>query len=97
MKSVTKLVSFIGLLSTTGSKIQCHKKKCRWDKIDSKKLDKLHSEKRYISKPKYGIARNIIINFSSYTLTSEEKYALSFSLNQHIPTKNNTNEIKTEF
>ena len=41
--------------------------------------------------------KNVINNFSSYTLTSEEEYALSFSLDQHIPTKNNTNNIKTEF
>ena len=73
------------------------KEKCRWEKIHNKKLDKLHSERRYTSKLKYRIVKNIINNFSSYTLTSEEKYALSFSLDQHIPTKNNTNNIKTEF
>ena len=73
------------------------KEKCRWDKIHNKKLDKLHSERRYISKPKYRIVKNITNNFSSYTLTSEEKYTLSFSLDQHIPAKNNTNNVKTEF
>ena len=73
------------------------KEKCRWDKIHNKKPDKLHSERRYISKPKNRIVKNIINNFSSYTLTSEEEYALSFSLDQHIPTKNNTSNIKTEF
>ena len=73
------------------------KEKCNWEKIHNKKLDKLHSERRYISKPKYTIVKNIINNFSSYTLTSEEEYALSFSLDQHIPTKNHTNNIKTEF
>ena len=56
------------------------KEKCNWEKIHNKKLDKLHSERRYISKPKYTIVKNIINNFSSYTLTSEEEYALSFSL-----------------
>ena len=73
------------------------KEKCNWEKIHNKKLDKLHSERRYISKPKYTIVKNTINNFSSYTLTSEEEYALSFSLDQHIPTKNNTNNVKTEF
>ena len=72
------------------------KEKCKWAKVHNKKLDKLHSERRYISKPKYSIVKNIINNFSSYTLTSEEEYALSFSLDQHIPTKNNTNNIKAE-
>ena len=73
------------------------KKKCKWEKIHNKKLDKLHSERRHISKPKYRIVKNITNNFSSYTLTSEEEFALSFSLDQHIPTKINTNNIKTEF
>ena len=73
------------------------KEKCRWDKIHNKKPDKLHSERRYISKPKNRIVKNIINNFSSYTLTSEEEYALSFSLDRNIPTKTNTNNIKTEF
>ena len=72
------------------------KEKCRWDKIHNKKLDKLHSERRYISKPKYRIVKNIINNFSWYTLTLVEEYVL-FSLDQHIPTKNNTKNIKTEF
>ena len=40
------------------------KKKWRWDKIHHKKLDKPHSERRFISKPKYGIAKNIINKFS---------------------------------
>ena len=61
------------------------------------KLEKLYPEKRYIEKPKYRVVKNIIHNFSLYTLTSEEEYALSFSLDQHIPTKNSVNKIKTEF
>ena len=70
------------------------KEKCRWEKIHIKKLDKLHSERRYISKPKYRIVKKIINNVFSYTLTSEEDCALSFSLDQHVPTKNNTNVWK---
>ena len=54
------------------------KEKCRWDQTHNKKLDKLRSEGRYTSKQKYCIVKNIINDFSSYTLTSEEKYALSF-------------------
>ena len=73
------------------------KEKCTGDKIHNKKRDKLHSERRYISKPKYCIIKNIINNFSLYTLTSEEEYAPSFSLDQHMPSKNDTRNIKTEF
>ena len=45
--------------------------------------------------PKVHIIGNIIHNFSSYHLTPQEEYALSFSLDQHIPTKVNENKIKT--
>ena len=40
---------------------------------------------------------NIIHNFSLYKLTPEEEHALSFSLDDHIPTKQNDIKIKTEF
>ena len=40
---------------------------------------------------------NIIHSFSSYKLTTEEKHALSFSLDDHIPTKQNHIKSKTEF
>ena len=50
---------------------------------------------------------NIIHNFLLYKLTSEEEHALSFSLDDHIPTKQNEDDhiptkqndikIKTEF
>ena len=43
------------------------------------------------------ITENIIHNFSSYVLTAVEKYALSFGLDHHIPSKPNINMIKTEF
>ena len=73
------------------------KGKIKWDNTHNNKLEKLYSEKRYIEKPKYRVVKNIVHNFSSHTLTSEEEYALSFNLDQHIPTKNNVNKIKTEF
>ena len=73
------------------------KEKYRWDKIYNKKLDTLHSERIYVSKPKCCIVKNIINNFSSYTLTSEEDYALLFSLDQHIPTKRNISNITSFF
>ena len=48
-------------------------------------------------KPKRRKVENIIHNFSSYKLTPEEEHALSFSLDDHIPTKQNDIKIKTEF
>ena len=47
------------------------------------------------TRPKARIISNVIHNFSSYHLTPEEEYALSFSLDQHIPKKVNENKIKT--
>ena len=46
--------------------------------------------------PKCRVIESIIHNFSSYTckLSSEEEYALSFSLDQHIPYKFNKNKSK---
>ena len=38
-----------------------------------------------------------IHNFSQYKLTPEEEHALSFSLDNHIPTKQNDIKIKTKF
>ena len=40
---------------------------------------------------------NTVRNFSSYTLTAEETYILSFGLDHHIESKMNANTIKTEF
>ena len=40
---------------------------------------------------------NISYNFLSYILTPEEEHRLSFSLDSHIPTKQNDVKIKTEF
>ena len=91
-----KLVSFVRLFYIGGSKILCQNKNLNETKYTTRNLIN-YILKRHISKPKYRIVKNIINNFSSYTLTSEEEYALSFSLDQHIPTKNNTNNIKTEF
>ena len=52
---------------------------------------------RKYDKTKRGIIENIIHSFLLYKLTSEEEHALSFSLDDHIPTKQNDTKIKTEF
>ena len=58
-------------------------------------MDRLQSEKCKFKKAK-PVIENMIHNFSSYKLSSEE-YALSFSLDQHIPDKCNKNQMQIEF
>ena len=70
--------------------------KTRWSKTHYGKIERLKSDYRKYDKPKRRIVENIH-NFSSYKLTPEEEHALSFSLNDHIPTKQNYMKIKTEF
>ena len=72
-------------------------KRKQWRKIHEGKLEKLFAQKG--PSPHLGLRPigNIIHNFSSYTLKAEEKYALSFGLDHHIPNKLNSNMIKTEF
>lgn len=41
--------------------------------------------------------KGIIQNFSSYQLTTEEEYALPFSLDDNIPGRFSENRIKTDF
>ena len=61
------------------------------------KIERLKSDYQKYDKPKCRIVKNIIHNFSSFKLTPEEELALSFSLDDHIPTKQNDVKIKTEF
>ena len=71
--------------------------KTRWNKTLYEKINRLKSDYRKYDKPKGCIVKNIIHNFSSYKLTPEEEHALSFSLDDHIPTKHNDIKIETEF
>ena len=57
----------------------------------------MKSGKRQFDKPKRRAIENIIHNFLSYKLSSQQEYALSFSLDHHIPDKLNKNKIETEF
>ena len=41
--------------------------------------------------------KDMVHNFSSYTLTEEEMIALTYRLDHHIPTNINKNAIFTEF
>ena len=71
--------------------------KTRWNETHYDKIERLKSDYRKYDKPKRRIVENIIHNFSSYKLTPEEEHALSFSLDDHIPTKQNDVKIITEF
>ena len=71
--------------------------KTRWNKTHYEKIERLKSDYRKFDKPKCRIVENIIYNFSLCKLKPEEEHALSFSLDDHIPTKQNYIKIKTEF
>ena len=73
------------------------KEKLKWEKVHNRKIEHLRKLQSNFTRPKVRIISNIIHNFSSYHLTPEEKYALSFRLDQYILTKGNENKIKTEF
>ena len=66
-------------------------------KTHHKKIENLKRTQNKINNIRNRPAENIIHNFSSYALSEEEKRALSFSLDENIPTKLNENKIQTEF
>ena len=66
-------------------------------KTHHKKMEVLKRTQNKIKNIRNCPTENIIHNFSSYALSEEEKRALSFSLDENIPTKLNENKIKTEF
>ena len=64
----------------------------------TKKLSKLRSSKTNDEfDENREFIKQTIHNFSSYELNDDEKIALSFGLDQHIPSKLNNNEVQTEF
>ena len=73
------------------------KEKLKWEKVHNRKIEHLRKLQSNYTRPKVRIISNIIHNFSRYHLTPQEEYALSFSLDQHVPTKVNENKLKTEF
>ena len=50
-----------------------------------------------MNKRRKKIHRQIVHNYSSYTLSDEQYEALSFGVESHIPVKVNKNAIYTEF
>ena len=66
-------------------------------KTHHKKIEGFKRTQNKINSIRNCPTENIIDNFSSYTLSEEEKRPLSFSLDENIPTKLNENKIQTEF
>ena len=73
------------------------KEKLKWEKVHNRKIEHLRKLRSNFTRPKVRIVSNITHNFSSYDLTPQKEYALSFSLDQYIPTKVDENKIKREF
>ena len=73
------------------------KKRTDWMKTHHKKIEALERTRNKINNIRNRSAENIIHNVSSYVLSEERKRALSFSLDENIPTKlnekKNTNRI----
>ena len=67
-------------------------------KRHEKKLSKLrkHQQKSDI-KRRIEVSKNVIHNFSSYTLSGDEIMALNYGLDQHIPCTVSHNSINTDF
>lgn len=99
-KDINELNFSIGYISLCSVNISINKsingKKKEWKRIHENKLETLFSKKRpeldFKTRP-----CNVVHNFSSYKLTSEENYILSFGLDHHIPSRIDHNGIKTEF
>ena len=71
-------------------------KRKEWKRVHERKLTKLFDDVKQTPNI-HQTPRNTVSNFSSYTLTAEESYILSFGLDHHVETKLNPNTIKTEF
>ena len=92
------LMTRVGFIYNTALYIKINKvikkEKLKWEKVDNRKIEHLRKLQNNFTKPKVRIISNIIHNFSSYHLTPQEEYALSFSLDQHILTKLKIKKIK---
>ena len=74
--------------------------KIKWEKVQNRKIENLKKMQSNFTRPKVCTISDIIHNLSSYHLTPEEEYALSFNnkiIGQHIQTKVSKNKIKREF
>ena len=90
LKNTIGFISYCTFDKLTNNRIQG--KQTQWKSIHEKKLTVLFQE----STPEVKIHKrteNIIHNVSSYILTKEEEYILSFGLDHHIFSKMNKNTV----
>ena len=68
-------------------------------KCHLRKLDQFHRRRSTPTNEKvtFSHIRNIVNNFSSYSLSNEEYKALLFGLDYHIPNQSSYNITETEF
>ncbi len=78
------------LYTSSRNKVTAERHECKLSKLRSQK------SKETVNKCNDFI-KQVVHNFSDYELTAEERIALSFGLDQHIPTKINHNSLKIEF
>ena len=77
---------------------QIASKKQKIHEKQQSKLERLNHKKSAEKLKDYkNFVKQSIHNFSSYQLTAEEQVALSFGLDQHIPTSLRRDDVKTEF
>ena len=95
LKKKIGFITFCTFNYGTGKEIRRNRR--RWREVHDKKLKNLLDKKGNESNGKRKTPRNIVHNFSSYTLTPEETHILEYGLDHHIHTRMDTNNIKTEF
>ena len=70
----------------------------KWKALQSRKLENLRmKEPRKMDTQKTNALPNIVHNFSSYNLSSEEQKALAYSLDHYIPEKVDQRRLEVEF
>jgi hypothetical protein len=96
LRSTLGFITFHAFNFVTNKEIK--RKKKTWRKTHDQKLKNLFNKKQdNDAKGKRKPPRNIVHNFSTYTLTPEEEHILTFGLDHHIESKLDDNSIKTEF
>ena len=94
LKSMVGFITFCRFNHVVNKGIR--RKKQTWRNTHDKKLKNLFNKEEE-SRQQRKVPRNIVHNFSSYTLTPEETHILTYGLDHHIEAKMDSNDIKTEF
>ena len=95
LKAQVGLVLFNGVIYSLDKSIK--QKSIPVTKPHEKKLVKLRKDKRLTFGENIKYICHTVHNFSSYQLSSKEEEAMSFGLDEHIPSVCNRNKLFTEF